>query len=411
MDLAIQNSIAAGVTYAVAAGNENQLACNTSPADVPEALTVGASDKTDKRASFSNYGSCLDLFAPGVAVVSDWIAGTSSTRSLSGTSMASPHVAGAAALYLSSHPGATPAQVATALTVNASGVVTNEGTNSPKGLLSTAFLAAEPAVPVDATPPSVALTSPTSGQNLSGNVNLEATAADNVAVSRVEFMVDDTLVGSDGTSPYSLSWNTASVLDGSHTFTAKAVDAANLSTLSSAISATVSNTVVTVPTPTQPGCVKASQLLANEGFEAGAVSWTASPVGLVSNDPALPAATGNWYARLGGAGVVGVNNLSQPVSIPVSACTATLSFRLNVLTGETTTRKIFDTLKVFMADQSRRTRIATFNNLTRTGGYVTQTIDLANFSGRTLQLVFESTEDKGGPTTFLIDDVAIKVTQ
>ncbi|TNM40502.1 S8 family peptidase [Nocardioides albidus] len=113
LDAAVKRVIADGVTMAVAAGNENTDACTKSPARVPEALTVAASDRNDARAGFSNRGTCVDLFAPGVGITSDWLAG--GTNTISGTSMAAPHVAGAAALYLSAHPSATPAQVGTAI--------------------------------------------------------------------------------------------------------------------------------------------------------------------------------------------------------------------------------------------------------------------------------------------------------
>ncbi len=136
LDTAVQNSIKSGVTYAVAAGNSGANAQNYSPARVPEALTVGATTSTDARASYSNYGSRVDLFAPGSSITSAWKTTDTATNTISGTSMASPHVAGAAAVYLAGHPTATPAAVATALTNGATGgVVTNPGTGSPNKLL------------------------------------------------------------------------------------------------------------------------------------------------------------------------------------------------------------------------------------------------------------------------------------
>ena len=123
---AVTNSIAADVNYAVSAGNGSwplgtpQDACSGSPAGAPNANTVGATASNDTEASFSNYGSCVDILAPGVSILSAWYNGDNATNTISGTSMSSPHVAGAIALYLAANPGATPAQVSQALKDNAS---------------------------------------------------------------------------------------------------------------------------------------------------------------------------------------------------------------------------------------------------------------------------------------------------
>lgn len=136
LNTAVANSIADGVTYAIAAGNSSANACNYSPASVPAAITVGATDRTDTRAWFSNYGSCLDIFAPGVGVQSAWYTSDTATATLDGTSMAAPHVAGAAARVLQRYPTYTPAQVASYLTSTATtGVVKNPGSGSPNRLL------------------------------------------------------------------------------------------------------------------------------------------------------------------------------------------------------------------------------------------------------------------------------------
>ncbi|WP_046494234.1 S8 family peptidase [Streptomyces odonnellii] len=136
LDTAVQNSINSGVTYAVAAGNNGLNAQNYSPARVADAITVGATTSTDARASYSNYGARVDLFAPGSAITSAWNTSDTASSSISGTSMATPHVAGAAAVYLAGHPGSTPAQVATALVNGAtSNVVGNPGSGSPNKLL------------------------------------------------------------------------------------------------------------------------------------------------------------------------------------------------------------------------------------------------------------------------------------
>ncbi len=136
LDNAVRNSIADGVTYAIAAGNNNANACNSSPARVAEAITVGSTTSTDARSSFSNYGTCLDLFAPGSSITSAWHSSDTATNTISGTSMATPHVTGVAALYKQGAPSASPATVRDAIVNTATtNVVTSPGTGSPNRLL------------------------------------------------------------------------------------------------------------------------------------------------------------------------------------------------------------------------------------------------------------------------------------
>jgi len=124
------------VALAVASGNNSANACSSSPASAPLPLTVNATTITDARASFSNFGTCTDLFAPGVNITSDWIGSNSATNTISGTSMATPHVTGALALYRAANPSSTAEQIFTMLLADATpNVVTNPGTGSPNKLL------------------------------------------------------------------------------------------------------------------------------------------------------------------------------------------------------------------------------------------------------------------------------------
>lgn len=138
LDAAVANAVNLGVTFVVAAGNSNANACNYSPARTASAITVGATTSSDARASYSNFGSCLDLFAPGSSITSAWYTSNTALNTISGTSMASPHVAGAAALYLEGAPTASPATVTNALISNSTASkVTSAGSGSPNRLLYT----------------------------------------------------------------------------------------------------------------------------------------------------------------------------------------------------------------------------------------------------------------------------------
>ena len=136
LDAAVLSVIEDGITVVVAAGNAHSSACNSSPARVSEAITVGATNSSDTRAPYSNFGKCVDIFAPGSYITSDWFSSTTATNTISGTSMATPHAAGVAALLLSRTPTLTPTQVAFELTATATaGVLADAGPDTPNLLL------------------------------------------------------------------------------------------------------------------------------------------------------------------------------------------------------------------------------------------------------------------------------------
>ena len=228
LNAAVANSTAAGVVYAVAAGNSTADACNSSPSSEPSAITVGATDINDGFASFSNFGSCVDINAPGVSITSAWYTSNTATNTISGTSMATPHVVGTIALYLQVNPTATAAQVDAALKSNASTTASVPAGTTNKFLYS-GFISA---VPVN-TPPVARFTSSCSGLTC----NFDGSSSTALASATYSWNYGDATTGSGVTS--SRTYGAA----GTYTVTLTVTDANGSSSTSSSVT-------VSVPPPT-----------------------------------------------------------------------------------------------------------------------------------------------------------------
>ena len=209
LNAAVARAVDAGVTFAVAAGNDNADACNSSPASEPKALTVGSTTSSDAKSSFSNHGDCVDIQAPGSSIKSDWVGSTTATATISGTSMASPHVAGAAALVLGNNGSLTPSGVASALIANAtSNVVTGLPPGTANRLLYVGFIAVGGSEPPPAQAPSATVSKSCSGFRCTLTANVS-----NATNPAYEWKVNDSVAGAGSTlelelqprTPYSYS--------------------------------------------------------------------------------------------------------------------------------------------------------------------------------------------------------------
>jgi hypothetical protein len=233
----------------------------------------------------------------------------------------------------------------------------------------------------------------------SGSITLSATASDNVGVSRVEFYVDGALKATDSSAPYGAALDSTTLADGTHALVAKAYDAAGNVGTSSSVGFSVSN----------GSGGTATDVLGNGGFESGATLWTQSS-GVITNDASEVAHAGSWKGWLDGYGSAHSDYVRQKIVVPASASRVTWDFFLHVDTAESGSTA-YDTLSAQVLDANGNVlaTLATWSNLDKSSGYVEHTLDLSAYAGKTIQVNFYGKEDSSLQTSFVVDDVSVKV--
>lgn len=244
----------------------------------------------------------------------------------------------------------------------------------------------------DTTAPTVSA----SESGTSGTITLSATASDNVGVTNVEFRVDGVLKGSDASSPYSMTLDSTTLSNGSHTLVATAYDAAGNNTASAPVTFSISNATAAV------------ERIVNGGYESGSTGWTATS-GVITSDASVAAHGGSWKAWLNGYGTAHTDTVYQSVAIPSTATQATLSFWLDVITEETTTTTAWDTMKIEIRNSSNAVlaTLGTYSNLNAAGGYTQKSFDVLAWKGQTVRVHFIGVEGGQLATSFIVDDVSL----
>jgi subtilisin family serine protease len=382
---AVRNSIADGVVYAIASGNSNANACNFTPARVTEAVTVNASTETDARASFSNFGTCTDIFAPGQNITSAWNTNDTATNTISGTSMATPHVAGGAALLLGANPSMTPAAVEAALEANATpNKITNPGTGSPNLLLFVNTGGGTPGAPVVSNP-----------SDQTGTVGSPAAL---------------TLAATGGTPPYTWSAtglpNGLSISAGTGRISGTPTTAGTFNvtaTATDSASRSGSTSFRWTINPPGGGCTSPGNKLTNGGFESGTTGWTNATWTIAQWTGIGAPRTATSSSWISGYGYAQTETLQQAVTIPAGCTNSVLSLYLKINTSELAGGPAYD----FFTIKAGSTTLATYSNQNASAGYVLRQFNVGAFAGQAVTISFTGQEDSSLQTSFVLDDVSL----